>query len=459
MEVPGGGIATATFCTRLSMVDGKMVGLLQGDTGAFCHLCTCTRDDANNIDLIENGFKINKDYESCSAAWEKLQTGEVMYSSKDRQGQCHENIAKTDLLFFSILHAKLRSLGFCQKILYHLIAGQKDWTEKARNACFLDSAKAECIQHIRDTTGILMDTPTGNGGNTNSGPLATRYFDPKNRSNICSLILNSEDRGNYAQFLGYLNAFLAILQSVQSRKRDIDSVSKVGIEVMCHIKTGFLDEKGESWVYIIPTVHRMLGHAWELFPMNDGDPVARWSESPVESWNKYVRSFQSGVGSKARQSSVEENIHDILRRMLICSHPVIASKRPRPLCRICGEVGHTARSEGHRVTQDLNSNGNGSSDETIEDNLELSYDDKKIIDYVFEIMLDICYSHFISIQLCGCVIFFLEFYFQYILCENFTNSSQFLVHFCSLIDHLGSYKPNFKENMDYLYCLNTYLQT
>ena len=70
---------------------------------------------------------------------------------------------------------------------------------------------------------------------------------------------------------------------------------------MHHIKTGFLDEKGESWVYIIPTVHQMLGHPWELFSMNDGDPVARWSESPLESWNKYVRSFQSGVGSKARQ--------------------------------------------------------------------------------------------------------------------------------------------------------------
>ena len=76
---------------------------------------------------------------------------------------------------------------------------------------------------------------------------------------------------------------------------------------------------------------------------------------------------------------MEENIHDILCRMLICSHPVIASKRPRPLCRIFGEVGHTACSERHRVTRDLNSNGNGGSDETIGDNVEPSYDDKKII--------------------------------------------------------------------------------
>ena len=88
-----------------------------------------------------------------------------------------------------------------------------------------------------------------------------------------------------------------------------------------------MDLFGESWVNIIPTVHQMLGHAWELFLFNDGDSVANWSESPVESWNKYVRGYQSGIGSKARQTSIEENVHDIFRRMLISSHPVIASKQ------------------------------------------------------------------------------------------------------------------------------------
>ena len=30
------------------MVDGKMVSLLQGDSGAFGHMCTMTHADANN---------------------------------------------------------------------------------------------------------------------------------------------------------------------------------------------------------------------------------------------------------------------------------------------------------------------------------------------------------------------------------------------------------------------------
>ena len=107
--------------------------------------------------------------------------------------------------------------------------------------------------------GILMDTPTGNGGNTNSGPLASRSFlIQTNWKDICDLILNAEDGENYAQLLGYLNSFLAVLQGVDSRKRDVALVFKVGIEVMKHLKTAFLDEKGESWVSIIPTIHQML---------------------------------------------------------------------------------------------------------------------------------------------------------------------------------------------------------
>ena len=84
-----------------------------------------------------------------------------------------------------------------------------------------------------------------------------------------------------------------------------------------------------------------------MFKWNDGHSIAVWSESPLESWNKHVRSFQSGAAARSRQLSIRDNIHDILRRMLIMSHPEIASRRPRPSCSICGEIGHTARSSRH----------------------------------------------------------------------------------------------------------------
>ena len=105
------------------------------------------------------------------------------------------------------------------------------------------------------------------------------------------------------------------------------------------------------WIVITPTVHHLCAHTWELFQWNNGLPIAIWSECPLESWNKFVRSFQSGTAARARQSKVKNNIHDVLRWMLIASHPEIASKKIRPS--ICGEMGHTARSSRHKFSMFL----------------------------------------------------------------------------------------------------------
>ena len=120
---------------------------------------------------------------------------------------------------------------------------------------------------------------------------------------------------------------------------------------MKHLQTGFLDEKGQYWVGIIPTVHRMLAHVWELISMNNGNSLARWSEFPVESWNKHVRSFQSGVASKARQTSLKEPLWYILLHANIFPS-CFATKQPRLSCSICGDVEHTARAAKHKKLDD-----------------------------------------------------------------------------------------------------------
>ena len=152
-----GGVNINVLCkTECSMLDGKMVSLLQCDSGAFCHLCHATRADANDTALISNGFEITKDYNSCKEAWEKLVAGKIGYSSSERQGQCHKNIVKADLHCFSVLHFKLQSLDFAQKILYHLVAWQKTWTEAGNLFRFIEAAKQQCIDHIRVITGMLI---------------------------------------------------------------------------------------------------------------------------------------------------------------------------------------------------------------------------------------------------------------------------------------------------------------
>ena len=339
-------LSNITCATKCSMVDGKMVGLLQGDTSAFCHMCDVTRTDANDMMLMNEGFHINKDYESCKLAWTKLNSGTISYQSIERKGQCHEPIAQNDLFCFSILHHKLRSLDFAQKILYHLVAGQKTWSESGNVTRHLKVAKQKCIDSIRDKTGMLMDSPCTSGGNTNSGPIADRFFSEKERPAICSLILNQEDRDNYMILLSKLNVFLSITQAVTSKKVNPEKLKILGIELMCHIKSSFLDERGNPWIMISPSVHQMCAHSWELFEINNGTSISKWSE-------KYVRSFQNGPAARARQCSIKDNLKDVFTKMLIRSHPAIAEKYPRPLCSICGEVGHTARSIRHKRQFDV----------------------------------------------------------------------------------------------------------
>ena len=65
------------------------------------------------------------------------------------------------------------------------------------------------------------------------------------------------------------------------------------------------------------------------------------------------------MAARARQSSIKDNLKDVLSRMIIESHPKVASLKPRPSCNICGEIGHTARSSlhsGHNIQQSNQNN-------------------------------------------------------------------------------------------------------
>lgn len=93
-----------------------------------------------------------------------------------------------------------------------------------------------------------------------------------------------------------------------------------------------------------PSVHSMCAHNPELFEITKGGPIAIYSEQGSEAWNKYIRSFKSGPAARARQTSIQENILDIFNRMMVKTHPKIASRKRQVLCTFCNKVGHTIRS-------------------------------------------------------------------------------------------------------------------
>ena len=115
---------------EVSMIDGKMADILQGDSGAFCHYRDVSRKDANDLEKIIQSFPITKSFAQIKRIWEALESGELSYNNAARAGQCHESMLGHDLRFFAILHQKLCSLDHCLKSMYHLVSGQTHtWSE------------------------------------------------------------------------------------------------------------------------------------------------------------------------------------------------------------------------------------------------------------------------------------------------------------------------------------------
>eukprot|EP00112_Aurelia_sp_Birch-Aquarium-sp1_P020181 Seg5140.1 transcript_id=Seg5140.1/GoldUCD/mRNA.D3Y31 product="hypothetical protein" protein_id=Seg5140.1/GoldUCD/D3Y31 len=144
--------------TKVTMIDGKMVNLVQGDSGAFCHYCDISQSQASSLQFLTSsgvgGMHITKTNEECRNRWELVESGEIAYNNPQRPGQCHKPLLTESGRLFAILHQEIRSLDFALKILYHLVAGQKVWSEanpvvKASVA----EGKARVIKHIQSACG------------------------------------------------------------------------------------------------------------------------------------------------------------------------------------------------------------------------------------------------------------------------------------------------------------------
>ena len=99
-----------------------------------------------------------------------------------------------ELKIHAVMHWKLRSFDFLLQIYYRLIAGAKVWGESDKHSLpFIKAANAkqEAIDFLRKETGMLVDTPTSEGGNTNNGVMAESFLNPDNREKVCSIIRNT----------------------------------------------------------------------------------------------------------------------------------------------------------------------------------------------------------------------------------------------------------------------------
>ena len=140
--------------------------------------------------------------------------------------------------------------------MYHLVSGQvHTWSEtNVRVKSAIKSAKEEVIRSIRLSTGLLLDSPTSSGGNTNNEPVAD-FFAVKERESFCAPIMNEEHRVNFALLLSKFNIMLKISQQCDlTKKVDPIKVKELGHDLMIFIKQKF------PFAMLSPSVHQMCTH-------------------------------------------------------------------------------------------------------------------------------------------------------------------------------------------------------
>ena len=107
---------------------GRCKKLLVGRGGVFCILCSFSHHDAVLVEQIKEGFEMDDvDIDCLKALYESLEVdGEISKHRGDyeeRMGLTQQPITSFNVHTFPILHALLRGLDYCLKIIYKLNAG------------------------------------------------------------------------------------------------------------------------------------------------------------------------------------------------------------------------------------------------------------------------------------------------------------------------------------------------
>ena len=171
VQLPGGKVnVDITRC----LFDTKMAAILDGAGGSSCHLCTATKEQLHDIDLIQQGFPINRSIEAANQIFNEVDEDEFLsLPSKERFGITHKPLSVINILSASPLHGYLRIFGWFMQLVYHLQAGRKKWSptspEIRKSMEFVRSFLWEKI-------GIQIDCPSPQGGTTSTGNVARACF-------------------------------------------------------------------------------------------------------------------------------------------------------------------------------------------------------------------------------------------------------------------------------------------
>ena len=111
---------------------------------------------------------------------------------------------------------------------------------------------------------------------------------------------------------------LAVALRVISSKRELreEKVTEFNRETYKLILTSYPPPQ----VKISPSVHKLLGHSWDLVALNDNFGLGTVSEGGIEACNKLLRRYRTQL---SRKTSQHDYLQDCVKRLWVNSDPVL----------------------------------------------------------------------------------------------------------------------------------------
>ena len=309
------------------LFDTKMAATLDGAGGASCHLCTSTREQLKDVDLVQHGFPINRFIDSALQIFEEVNEDEFFsLPSKERFGISHRPTSEENILSASPLHGYLRVFSWFMQLIYHLRAGEMNWSpSSAKIRHSMEFTREFLWEKIK----IRIDYPTSQGGTTSTGNVVRTCFQREINNNkdflywIATLIPN-HCQLHVTTIYTNLSVILRIFNS--DERIDNEKFSTLCKETYLLILIAF------PWASITPTLHKVLAHSPQIIEeYNEGRSMKSFSEEGLEACHKYIRHFREQL---ARKTSFEANIQDIFTRLIaqsdyfsVTQRKIIGSKR------------------------------------------------------------------------------------------------------------------------------------
>ena len=261
----------------LTMVDGKVCTALSPVTSSSqtCYICGAKPSEMNNATIISR-----KSLDAFSMSFG-----------------------------LSPLHSWIRFMECILHIAYRLDV--KVWQVKEKESKEKVKARKELIQtRFKMETGLRIDMPTQQAGNSNDGNTARRFFRDENKT--------AEITGIDIELL---KGFHIILEALASGfPINLDAFEA------CATRTRTLYLEKYGWYYMPVSVHKVLFHGRQVIA-SCILPIGQLSEEAQEARNKENRKYRELF---TRKTSRLHTMTDLFNRLLITSDPFIASLRCIP---------------------------------------------------------------------------------------------------------------------------------